>query len=41
MLMEENSPRVFESRVLRSSFKRKTDEVMEKWGRLHNGKLHD
>jgi hypothetical protein len=32
---------VFENRVLRRVFGLKRDEVIEKWGKLHNEKLHN
>jgi hypothetical protein len=38
---EEHRLRVFENRVLRRIFKRKRDEVMGEWRKLHNKELRD
>jgi hypothetical protein len=32
---------MFEDRVLRRIFGLKRDEMMERWGKLHNEELHD
>jgi hypothetical protein len=32
---------VFENRVLRRIFGPKREEMIEGWGRLHNGELHN
>jgi hypothetical protein len=40
-LREEHRLRVFESRVLRSIFGPKRDEVTGEWRKLHNEELHD
>jgi hypothetical protein len=39
--LEEHRLRVFENRVLRWIFGPKRDEVMGKWGKLHNEELRD
>jgi hypothetical protein len=41
ILRERYRLRAFENRVLRKKFEPKTDEVTDKWSRLHNEKLHD
>jgi hypothetical protein len=41
ILREERRLRVFENRVLRKIFRRKTDEVTGEWRRLHSEKLND
>jgi len=40
-LGEERRLRVFENRVLRRIFGPKSDEVTEKWRKLHNDELND
>jgi hypothetical protein len=40
-LREEHRLRLSENRVLRRIFGPKRDEVMEEWGKLHNGELHN
>jgi hypothetical protein len=40
-LREKHRLRVFENRVLRRIFGPKWDEVMERWGKLHNEELHN
>jgi hypothetical protein len=40
-LRERYRLRMFENRVLRKISEPKTDEVTDKWSRLHNEKLHD
>jgi hypothetical protein len=40
-LREEQRPILFESRVLRSIFGPKRDEVTGGWRKLHNVELHD
>jgi hypothetical protein len=40
-LREEHRLRVFENRVLRRIFGPKRDEVIERWGKLHDEELHN
>jgi hypothetical protein len=40
-LREEHGLRVFENRVLRRIFRKKRDEVMGRWRKLHNEELHN
>jgi hypothetical protein len=41
ILRKEHRLRVFENRVLRRIFRSERDDVTEKWGKLHNEKLHN
>jgi len=40
-MREERKLRVFESMVLRRTFRPRRDEITGKWGRLHNEELND
>jgi hypothetical protein len=40
-IREEHRLRVFENKVLRRIFGRKSDEVAGEWRKLHNKELHD
>jgi hypothetical protein len=41
ILREEHRLRAFENRILRKIFGSKSDEVTEKWRKLHNEELHN
>jgi hypothetical protein len=41
ILRKDNRLRVFENRLLRTTFGSKRDEVTGEWRKLHNEELHD